>query len=114
VLSDTETPKPADQPVYNFQFIKALVEQLDEGERGWRNLYVELGLTPHEVVYEDLVDPSSYEAQVRAILDHLGVEASLPVPALRTSRQGDALNNEWSARFVAERTAGKSSPSGEQ
>jgi LPS sulfotransferase NodH len=101
VTSDDEPAVPAGRPEYDFELIGNLVGLIDEGERGWRELYTELGLTPCEVVYEDLLTDDGYEKAVRDVLEHL--ELDLPgdvgVPRPRTRRQSDDVNEAWVARY---------------
>jgi LPS sulfotransferase NodH len=103
VVWDGERPASAAEPVYDPMLMGNLVGLLEEGEREWRLLYRELGVTPYEVAYEDLLDPDGYERNLRGILEHLGVAAPAVLPPLRTVRLGDALNDEWVARFTEER-----------
>jgi LPS sulfotransferase NodH len=72
-----------------------------QGEVGWRHLYAELDLTPHEVVYENLANSDGYEAIIRGVLNHLGLgndNVAIPVP--RTRRQSNELNEEWVVRYL--------------
>ena len=103
VVSDTEPARPTAEPAYDYQFIANLVGLLEEGETDWRRLYTDLDLTPHEVLYEDLVDPDRYEDCVRGVLAHLGLDASTSIPRPRTRRQADGLNDEWATQFEEDR-----------
>jgi trehalose 2-sulfotransferase len=103
VTSADEPPVPTGRPEYDFELIGNLVGLIEEGERGWRELYAELGLTPCEVVYEDLVTDDGYERAVRAVLEHLGLElGDITMPRPRAHRQSDALNDEWVTRYNEE------------
>ena len=59
----------------------------DRRERtGWRQLYDELGLTPCQVIYEELSTPDGYEPTIRGVLAHLGLaDYQGPIPAPRTA-----------------------------
>jgi trehalose 2-sulfotransferase len=104
VTEDAAPPTPVAEPAYDEELIAALEGLLVEGEREWPRLCDELGVAPLTLYYEDLVDPDRYEGVVRAALAHLGVHrADLPVPPPRTSRQADALNDEWVRRYEADR-----------
>ena len=104
VVSDDEPARPKGRAEYNRKRIAALEALILDGERGWRDLYAELGVTPHEVVYEDLVSEEGYEQTVRGVLRHLGLpSAGFRVPGPRTKRQSDELNDAWVARFTQER-----------
>jgi LPS sulfotransferase NodH len=58
-------PPPQGLPVYDFDLIAGLEGLIAQGESGWRELYAELGLTPCEVVYEEL-SGDGYERTIRA------------------------------------------------
>jgi LPS sulfotransferase NodH len=101
VVSDTEPAKPAAKPVYDHDFIAALEGLLMEGDQGWPALCSELNVEPLTIYYEDLVDPTGYEDNIRSILDHLQVDA--------TSVQIPSTSNEPSSR-CDERGLGPSLP----
>lgn len=103
VVSETERPAPTAEPSYDFGFIRALEGLLADGERGWPELCAELGVAPLTVWYEDLIDPAGYEPAMRAVLAHLGVDGpEVVIPAPRTHRQADGLNEEWVVRYRAD------------
>lgn len=101
IVSDTEPPAPTGEPEYDHYFIANLIGLLEEGERGWRELFGELDVIPHEVVYEELVAEDGYEPAVRGVLRHLDVDVTVDIPAPRTTRQADELNDAWVERFLA-------------
>jgi trehalose 2-sulfotransferase len=104
VVSEDEPAVPAGVAQYDFALISSLEAQIIEGERGWRAFYAELGVTPYEVVYEELSTPAGYEGTVRGILDHLDhASAAIRVPRPRTYRQAGDLTAAWAARYRAER-----------
>jgi len=75
-------------------------------ETGWRQLYDELGLTPYQVVYEELSSPDGYEPTIRGVLAHLGLaDYQGPIPAPQTRRQSNDLNEAWVAAYLADRTS---------
>lgn len=100
VVSDEEPPRPRGRAEYNAKLIGDLEALIIEGERGWRELYAELGVIPYEVVYEDLASEEGFEQTVRGVLGHLGLpSAGCRVPRPRTKRQADELNDAWVARY---------------
>jgi trehalose 2-sulfotransferase len=105
VVSDTEPPAPSGEPVYDREFISGLEGLLVEAERGWPTLCAELGVTPFDVVYEDLVDPAIYADTVRSVLVHLGLDdpddPAIAIPPPRTHRQSDSLNDDWVYRYTS-------------
>jgi len=93
-------------PRYDYELIAALEALIAEGETGWRQLYGELGLTPHQVIYEELSSPAGYEPAIRGVLAHLGLAAYQgPIPAPQTRRQSSDLNEAWVAAYLADRTS---------
>jgi LPS sulfotransferase NodH len=107
VVSDDEPARPAGTPQYDFDLISGFEGLIVEAERGWRELFDELGLTPYEVVYEELVSDVGYRSAVLGVLEHLGLGsrgiAAPPQP--RTHRQSDELNEAWVERYTSERWA---------
>ena len=103
VVSDDEPAAPTRAPHYDFNLIRGLEGLIIEAEQGWREFFSELGVVPYDVVYEELTDPAGYDRIVRGVLDHLGL-ADVPtqIPRPRTRRQADALNEEWTLRYVSE------------
>jgi trehalose 2-sulfotransferase len=98
-------PPPAGVPRYDYKLIAGLESLIAEGEVGWRQLYAELGLTPYQVIYEDLTSPEGYEPAIRGVLAHLGLDDTGPIPAPQTRRQSNDLNEAWVAAYLADRTA---------
>jgi LPS sulfotransferase NodH len=109
-LRGDEARKPAAEPTYDFDFISNLRGLLVDGELGWRTLYDELGLVPHELAYEDVIaDP---ERAVRSVLGFLDLDDSVPVPPVRLRPTADALNVKWVERFSGDFEARRSRSAG--
>ena len=90
------------------ELIATLEALIAEGETGWRQLYSELGLTPYQVVYEELSSPDGYEPTIRGVLAHLGLaDYQGQVPAPQTRRQSSDLNEAWVAAYLADRASRK-------
>ena len=69
-------------------------------------LYDELGLTPYQVVYEELSSPDGYEPTIRGVLAHLGLaDYQGPIPAPQTRRQSNDLNEAWVAAYLADKAS---------
>jgi LPS sulfotransferase NodH len=99
-------PPPTGPPRYDYELIAALEALIAGSETGWRQLYDELGLTPFQVVYEELSSPDGYEQTIRGVLAHLGLADSQgPIPAPQTRRQSNDLNEAWVAAYLADRTS---------
>lgn len=101
-LYDSTTARPSPQPQYQFEVIAEMVRLIAEGERSWREFYATLGVTPFEVVYEDLVTDEGYHAAVQGILGHLELDDRVVVPKPRTQRQADDISEAWVERFFAD------------
>jgi trehalose 2-sulfotransferase len=99
-------PPPAGPPRYDYELIAALEALIAESEAGWGHVYSELGLTPCRVVYEELCSPDGYEHTIRGVLAHLGLaDYPGPIPAPRTRRQSNELNEAWVTAYVTDRTS---------
>lgn len=101
LVSSTEPPHPSGQATYDYEFISNLVGLLLKGERGWSRLYSELGVTPHTVLYEDLLTSDGYRASIVGILRHLELDDGIDISPPRTNRQADDMNEEWVHQFLA-------------
>jgi trehalose 2-sulfotransferase len=104
VVSDDE-PAPPPRPVeYRYDLINGLENLIIEGERGWRELFGELDVSPLELTYEDLATDDGYGKAIRAVIGHLQIGApDLVVPNRRTHRQADEITEEWVVRYEADR-----------
>jgi LPS sulfotransferase NodH len=102
LVSDGEPAQPTAQPKYDGEVIAGMMDLIATGEQAWSDLYVDLGLRPLEVVYEDMLQPGGYESAVRGILRHLDLPDDIDVPQPRGRKQADNLNEEWARRFLAE------------
>jgi LPS sulfotransferase NodH len=103
IVSDSEPARATGEPFYDFTFISNLEGLLRQGEEDWRALYLELDLVPHEMIYEDLVDPAHYEACLRGVLRHLDLDDTVPIPPPTTHRHADVINDEWVERYQRDR-----------
>lgn len=103
VVSDDEPANPAAAAEYRYDLIAAMERQIRDGEEGWRQFHAELGVQPHDVVYEDLVDPMLYEAVLQGVLSYLGLDGQTPIPRPRTLRQSDETNERWLERYLQDR-----------
>jgi len=102
LTSDTEPARPSGTPAYDRDVIAGMMDLITTGEQAWLDLYAQLGLQPLEVAYEDLLTPEGYDAAVRSILRHLDLPDDVAIPAPRTRRQADRINDEWVQRFGEE------------
>ena len=104
VVSDNEPAAPSGTPRYDGEIIAGMITLLEEADRGWTEFAATLDVEPIHVVYEDLVDPDSYQDAIRDVLNRLGLEEdAVEIGPARTSRQSDDLNDAWVDRFVRER-----------
>ena len=103
-LPEPAWPPPTGPPRYDYELIAALEALIAESETGWPQLYDELGLTPYQVVYEELSSPDGYEPTIRGVLAHLGLaDYQGPIPAPQTRRQSNDLNEAWVAAYLADK-----------
>ena len=103
--TDQEEPKqPEQEPRFDFDEIRKLVQTIEEHNSAWRAWFASVGIQPHIVRYEDLdADPVGIACEV---LDFLGLKlpSGRQIKA-RHRRLADALNAEWIDRYRAESTA---------
>lgn len=95
----TSNASSSKDPEYDAEVIDRCLRTIDTGERGWDDYFAALGVTPLEVVYEDL--DREYETVMSSVLQHCGIDA--PVPPRQLERQRDSTNAEWIARYRSER-----------
>ena len=96
-----DNPRPRPE-VFDADHITQQLVRIDREEEIWESMFLEWGIEPHRVVYEEFV--AEQEQNVRDVLGILGVDApgvlDLPAPVL--GRQADALSDEWTERYLAE------------
>ncbi|MGH9279468.1 MAG: Stf0 family sulfotransferase [Acidimicrobiales bacterium] len=103
---DRPSPVRPPPPQYDATFIANLEGLIAEGERGWRELFVELGVEPLDLEYEELVTDDRLDVAVRRVLDHLGINHAQIGPVRPgTRRLADGVNEEWAARYRSETAA---------
>ena len=103
---DRPAPIRPPPPQYDATLIGNLERLIADGERGWRDLFVELAVEPLELEYEDLVTVDRLDATVRRVLDHLGINhAHIGSVRAGTRRLADAVNEEWAARYRSDHAA---------
>jgi trehalose 2-sulfotransferase len=84
---------------FDFQFIESALELLQGMDQRWSHYFRAIGVTPHEVTYEELErDPASV---VTSVLEVLGLAASdgMATTAVPFRRQADTLTDEWVERY---------------
>ena len=98
----TTVPAEPDDLVaaYDLNDIKVIPIESVEREAGISEFIAELGATALTVVYEDFA--ANYEGTVQRVLDHIGMVTSTPVPPSMLAPTTDAINDRWTARFLAE------------
>ncbi len=103
-LSEPQIPKRA--PVYDFEKIDSLVQEIVRREAEWQTYFTESGVQPYSVIYEDFVQ--DYEVTTRSILDHLGLDAPPEADLSRRGlkKQAGPLSDEWHRRYLAEKQTG--------
>ena len=85
-------------PVYDAVDIAASLAHGNRSEASWDAYFTDIGVEPFTVGYEQL--DADYDGTMASVLSHLGVDT--PVPPRQLKRQGDAINDEWVARFLAD------------
>jgi trehalose 2-sulfotransferase len=92
---ESERPKPQ----YDRELIEKCLIEVEQQELKWPRWFEANNITPHRVLYEDLI--ADTPKVVRSILELLGVQDDEPdqVQVPPTKRQGDGTNKEWIERF---------------
>jgi LPS sulfotransferase NodH len=94
----------AHEAVYSFAGIAHLLEQLTQQDQAWARWFINAGLDPHVVVYEELV--ADRNGIVCGLLRDLHIDAGgVQIPEPRMRRQASERSIEWAERFEAERKA---------
>jgi LPS sulfotransferase NodH len=83
---------------YSFEGIRRARARIMLGETHWERYFRFNGITPIEVVYEDL--SANYEATVAALLEQLVPGRRAEIPASATRRLADSRSEELLARFL--------------
>jgi LPS sulfotransferase NodH len=86
------------EPSFDFDGIEAFLRIGEAEDAHWREFFREHGISPLELVYEELVQ--DIEGTVRRVLRFLGIPAEnvkLPAPTLR--KQADDHSRQWEARY---------------
>ncbi|MDB1089056.1 Stf0 family sulfotransferase [Streptomyces sp. ACA25] len=89
-------------PAYDPERIGQLLRLIDEQNASWEAWFASHGVQPHLVCYEEI--DADATGVTRRLLGSLGLE--LPpgrAIVLRHRRQADELNDQWAARYRAER-----------
>lgn len=67
-------------------------------QKGWQVFFREQGISPHYVVYEELI--SNYEETVRGVLRFLDLDATgATIQQPSSARQSDLISEEWELRY---------------
>ena len=89
-----------DNHVENFDFAEIHILQSLGGfqEEQLQRFFKENEISPHSVVYEELV--TSYEPTVRRVLDFLQIRTEQTrIPPPSSLKQSDSLSQEWEERY---------------
>jgi LPS sulfotransferase NodH len=97
--TDEALPAPTDEPVFDFDEIDGLVQEIITHEAAWQQYFADCSVTPFTVVYEDLVP--AYHDTARRILEflHVPIPTDLAFGERRMKKQADALSEEWVQRY---------------
>jgi LPS sulfotransferase NodH len=90
---------PLAEPAFDLQLLDGLLRLIREADEGWDSFFVESGIEPLRLWYEDLVP--NLQSAVVGILAWLGIAAPerIDLGGLRHQPQATALNAEWERRF---------------
>ena len=103
VVSSEAKPLLARKPVFSFKQIDFMVQELEAQEAAWETYFLENGIEPFEVTYEDLVP--RYEEVATQVLEYLDIAHELVEFAPRRMRkQADEESEEWVQRYHSLKT----------
>lgn len=98
--SASENAQPEHRPVYSFDAIDHLLDQLRRHEDAWRGFFFRIGQRPLSLVYEEVAyDP---DATVDRVLELIGVQREhAATPSSRAmTRQSDELSESWVQNYL--------------
>lgn len=88
------------RPAFNFEQIRSYYELLCEQSGKWEAFFRECRIEPYRIEYESFI--YAFDETIHGILDFLKVlkpkNLTFPRPAYR--RQSNAVNEEWTRRFL--------------
>jgi trehalose 2-sulfotransferase len=99
--TDVGAEQPAEQrPVYSFDAIGHLLDQLRRHEDAWRGFFFRIGQRPLSLYYEDIA--GDLEGSVGRVLDELRIERPQDSLLARQplSRQSDELSESWVQSYL--------------
>jgi LPS sulfotransferase NodH len=87
------------EPRYDFHLISQCTREVRVQDKGWRTYFYERGITPHIVIYEELV--ADCTRILRGVLTFLGIRIPLDFqfPDTHLKKQADSLSEEWLEKF---------------
>src|SRR5579859_862246 len=87
------------EPVFDFEAIDALAQEIMTHESAWRDHFDRCGNQPFSVIYEELV--TIYEETALQILSYLGIQCPehLAFTERQLMQQADALSEEWVKQY---------------
>lgn len=98
VVSSETKPFLTRKPVFSFGQIDFMVQELEAQEAAWERYFLENGIEPFEVTYEDLVP--RYEEVAVQLLACLGIaHETVQFAPRRMRKQADEESEEWVRRY---------------
>lgn len=100
--TDLGNTGPAPPVTYDFDAIHACRTEIDEAEKGWRELFAAEGITPLTVTYEELA--ADYRETVARVARHVGADLQAgDVPEPRLRRQSNEHSRRLLEHYLRER-----------
>ena len=82
-IRKVESTPAATNLVFSYRLIDGLLRHIVQTEAAWARFFIDSGIVPHTVVYEDLVQ--TYEPTVRQVLSYLQIPLPKEVSYFRTN-----------------------------
>ncbi len=98
-VSGDEIQLPTQKPLFSFEQIDFMVHEIEAHEAAWQRYFVDNGIKPFVVIYEDLI--TRYEETACEILAYLDIPITEPLTfAARCLRQqADEESEQWIQRY---------------
>lgn len=100
-MTERERLKTGHSPVYDFNKLSAFINQLEENDLAWSNWFIQQGIEPLHISYEEL--STNPHVTLKSILSYIGIEFNIGSSITpRTARMANEESNEWIARYIIE------------
>lgn len=99
VTTDSPVPQPIAKATFSFEQIDYMMHEMKIHDAQWKKYFLKNGISPMEVVYEDLIH--TYQETALQALHYLGISVpeQLELAAQKLKRQSDDETEQWVQRY---------------